>query len=84
MAATATLTATSLEGQVLEAARELSQLESAELAKPAADRIEGFTARRVTITPNLTAGTVAVTVTLPATIADTANGMSIVAAPYLP
>lgn len=84
MAATATLTATSLEGQVVETLREMQQAEDAWIAAGLALPTPVTRPRRVTATPNLVAGTITYSVTMPITTTDNANGYTIVAAPYLP
>lgn len=84
MATTATLTATSLEGQLVEVVREIQQAEDAYIAAGAALTPPVTRNRRVTVTPNLAAGTLTVSATIPITATDAANGYTIVAAPYLP
>ncbi|WP_035990230.1 hypothetical protein [Leptolyngbya sp. KIOST-1] len=77
-------TATSLEGQVVEALRELKQAEDEWIAEgltldPPVDR-----ENRVTVSANFTASTISFDVTIPVEFADSANGYIITAAPYLP
>lgn len=85
MAATVSLaTATSLEGQVFEALRELQQAEDAWVAEgltldPPQDR-----ERRVTVSTNIVAGQITFDVTLPITATDSPNGYLLVVAPYMP
>lgn len=84
MATTATLGATSLEGQLLEVCREMQQAEEAFVAAGQALTPPVQRQRRVTVTPNLSAGTVTIAATIPITSTDAPNGYSIVATPYLP
>ena len=78
-----TPTATTLEGQMLETAREFKQAEDAWItAGQAADPVENR-ARRMNLTVNPTAGTATITVTLPITEADSADGVSFAAAEYI-
>jgi hypothetical protein len=85
MAATVNLaTATSLEGQVVEALRELKQAEDEWIAEgltldPPVDRES-----RVSVSANFTAETISFDVTIPVTFADSANGYTIAVDPYLP
>lgn len=75
MAATVTLTATSLEGQLLEAA---SALQAAEQAMPIDTRVN-----YVTITPDPDNGFVQIIANLPAVMAVKAGGLSLTADPYV-
>jgi hypothetical protein len=75
MAATVTLTATSLEGQVLEAA---SALQAAEASMPTETR-KNF----ITITPNPDGGFVQIVANLPATMVTAAGGLRLTADPYV-
>ena len=73
--------ATELPQQMLEVATALFQAETDGLALPTPD----ITARRTSIAPNLAAGTVTITCTLPITVSgDADGGMSFDATDYLP
>jgi len=84
MASTATLTATSLEGQAVEIMRELQQAEDAFIAAGLAETPPVQRARRLSVNPNITAGTITYNLTLPITTTDSANGYTITVSPYLP
>lgn len=84
MAAVAVLTATSLEGQAVEILRELQQAEDAWIADGLAEVPAVNRTRRVNVTPNIVAGTLSYSLTMPITTADTANGYTLTVAPYLP
>ena len=80
MAAPKVTVAASLEQQVLEVAGELQSAETADLAL----ETPTITSRRASVTPNFTAGTVSISVTLPITVSvDADGGMSFDVAPYL-
>ncbi len=77
-------TATSLEGQVVEALRELKQAEDAWIAEgltldPPVDR-----EARVSVSANFTAETISFDVSIPVSFADSPNGYVITANPYIP
>lgn len=81
MAASITTAATTLPQQALEVAHALFEAESAGLALATPD----LTTRRVAITPNLAAGTVSITMTLPITSSgDADGGVSFDIPDYLP
>lgn len=80
----ATASATTAEGQLLELVREIMQAEAVWVNDGLALTPPVQRARRVTLTPNVSAGTVSIAVTLPVTFADAANGFSMTATPYLP
>jgi hypothetical protein len=84
MADIVVLAATSLEGQVVEALRELQQAEEAWIADGLAQVPPQQRARRLTVNPNFAAGTLAYSLTLPITIADAANGYTMTVNEYLP
>lgn len=85
MAAVATVSdATSLEGQVLSFCREIVQAEDAWIAAGLALTPPVQRTRRFTITPNLAAGTITISGSLPLNVADAANGMALSAGTYLP
>lgn len=75
MAAAFTTTATSLEGQFMELAREIQELE---LAIPVETR-----PNNITITPDFEALVCNITVALPITLSGTGASITAVAAPYL-
>jgi hypothetical protein len=75
MAAAATLSATSLEGQALEVAR---LIQSAELAIAADTR-----PNNVTIAPDLEAQTVTLTITLPVVLSGSGGAFTLTAGTYL-
>lgn len=73
--------ATKLPQQALEVCTALFQAESLGLSLPTPD----LTSRRTSITPNLAAGTVTITLTLPITVSgDADGGLSFDATDYLP
>ena len=82
MAGTVTTTASSLEGQLLELVREISQAEEVWVAAGVAAGENRQ--RRFTLTPNFTTGTVAISGSLPITFNDAVDGFLIQASPYLP
>ncbi len=75
MAAAFTTTSTSLEGQILELARELQELE---LAEPADER-----PNRIGIAPDFEGLEVTITVTLPITLSGSGNNLTFSADTYL-
>lgn len=84
MAATATLTATSLEGQGVEVMREIQQAEDAWVAAGLALTPPVTRTRRLSVTPNFINGTISYTFTVPVTISDAADGYTVAVNPYLP
>jgi hypothetical protein len=76
MAAPFTTTSTTLEGQMLEVARELND---ADLALPETERTG-----RTTMSFDFAALEVTIVQTLPITLAGTGNAITVSAAPYLP
>jgi len=84
MAATvATATATTLEGQMLETARELKQAEDAWIAAGLALDPPVNRTRRMSLAVNPVAGTATISVTLPVAETDSADGISFAATEYI-
>lgn len=84
MAATVTIaTATSLEGQAAELLRELKQAEDAWVAAGQALTPTENRTRRLSITPNLTTGAIAYTLSLPAVVTDSPDGFSVEVTEYI-
>lgn len=79
MATAIVTTATTLEGQMLELATK-GQLEEVEYN----DANPNNTVNRITISPNIEAGTVNISIDLPITITSSGNTLVVSAAPYLP
>lgn len=78
-----TPTATHLEGQLMEVAREFKQAEDAWIqAGLALDPVENRN-RRLTLNLNPVAGTATISVTLPITEVDSADGISFAATEYI-
>lgn len=76
--------ATTGEGQVLEAVRELIQAEEVWIADGLAQDPQVFRQGRFTLSPNLQNGTINISGTLPISYADSADGLTITASTYLP
>ena len=76
-------TPTSLEGQVMEAARELKQAEDAWIAAGLALDPPVTRTRRLTFGINPTTGVATVNLNLPISESDSANGVTYVANPYI-
>lgn len=85
MAAKADLdtTATSLEGQLLECAREIKQAEDAWIAAGLALDPPQTRARRMSLAINPTTGVATISATVPLTETDAADGVSYAADPYI-
>jgi hypothetical protein len=75
MAASVTLSANSLEGQIFEACRKLQELEFAvpEETRP----------NNITLAPDLEAGQISITITLPITLSGSGGSMTLSAGTYL-
>jgi hypothetical protein len=79
MAAAFTTTATTLEGQVLELARQLQAGEQAfNTANP------NTPVNNATLTPDLEGQTIAIAINLPIAVSGTGNQLTVAATPYLP
>lgn len=84
MAATVTTpSATTLEGQMLELARELVQAEAAWVADGLALDPPVNRQRRFSVNNNPTTGTVTIQGSLPTTFSDNADGFAVVAQEYI-
>lgn len=84
MAATVTTAnATTLEGQLLETARELKQAEDAWIAAGLALDPPVNRTRRMSLSVNPVAGTANISITLPVTESDSADGISFAATEYI-
>jgi hypothetical protein len=84
MAATATLTATSLEGQSVEIMREIQQAEDAWVAAGLALVPPVTRTRRLNVNPNFINGTISYTLTVPVAITDAPDGYTLGVITYLP